>query len=151
MAVHIQVHATQVRHVMKIMLLAVLHPNTTAEALAESGMQAPEQATGYMTRALATKGSQAATVRATTDKTSGLQAISAAQVLMNISAARTHQAISAVRVHQTTRAAPTAQATHAAQALHIQARVHHIRVADPVEVQAAVQAEEGVVINIRRI
>ena len=115
-------------------------------------MQAPEQATGYMTRALATKGSQAATVRATTvrattDKTSGLQAISAAQVLMNISAARTHQAISAVRVHQTTRAAPTAQATRAVQALHIQARVHHIRVADPVEVQA----EEGVVINIRRI
>ena len=110
-------------------------------------MQAPEQATGYMTRALAAKGSQAATVRAatvraTTDKTSGLPAISAA---------RAHQAISAVRVHQTTRAAPTAQATHAVQALHIQARVHHIRVADPVEVQAAVQAEEGVVINIRRI
>ena len=104
-----------------------------------------------MTRALATKGSQAATVRAATDKTSGLQAISAAQVLPAISAARAHQAISAVRVHQTTRAAPTAQATHEAQALHIQARVHHIRVADPVEVQAAVQAEEGVVINIRRI
>ena len=69
-------------------------------------MQAPEQATGYMTRALAAKGSQAA---------------------------------------------PTAQATHAAQALHIQARVHHIRVADPVEVPVEVQAEEGVVINIRRI
>lgn len=97
-------------------------------------MQAPEQATGYMTRALATKGSKAA-----------------AQVLPAISAARAHQAISAVRVHQTTRAAPTVQATHAAQALHIQARVHHIRVADPVGAQAEVQAEEGVVINIRRI